>query len=204
MTATPYYTRLYPLLVSSFGIEGADQWCAVAQVPTDVMAAVSLRPGHLHITSMSLSETLGGDLYQLLVQSATQLGAGATVTAVVVIAERNLRLEYATHLWRAESRDRYDYEYGFSLLNTPEPRTLTASGQRVPWKREELDRLRLTALAVQEGFTNLGRAVAALGMTAEQAATETEALMRQARGVAGVPHIDLSPAKPKTRKIRIG
>ena len=204
MAPTAYYTRLYPLLVSSFGIEGADQWCAVAQVSTEVVATVTLRPGHLHITSIALSETMGGDLYQLLVQSATQLGPGTQVTAVVAVPDRDVRLEYATHLWRSESRDRFDYEYGFSLLTTPEPRTVTSTGQRVPWTREELDRLRLTALAVQEGFANLGRAVTMAGATAAEAAAAAELLVAQARGVTGIPHIELGPAKPKTRKIRIG
>jgi hypothetical protein len=188
----------YLLLLKTFGMEAADQIMAAAQIPQEAIAMLHLRPAHLAVHEVRAE----GDTVRIeastVVAMPSVLASTDQVACWAIMGEA--RVEYRARC-TAVSYDAVDesYDLVLTLVMAPEPVVLGPNRRPLPWKPDEQERLRRTILAVQDGFQNIARAFGTGIMTADEAS----AAVKQLTTAAKVPHIDLGPAKTKTRKIKI-
>ena len=176
----------------------ADQLLAAVGAGPDAFADLVVRPSHLLITNVYH----GVDVSVEMVSPISMPNVfGSDHISCALVFDSGARVEFRTRCTLSgEDPLSGECRYHIRLLPVPLPRVVAGNGRALPWRREEITRVQQAALAIQEGFANIGRALAVGTLTGEEAAAAATRLARR-----GVPHIEptVGESVQKTRKIKV-
>lgn len=183
----------YTLLVSTLGLSDADELMAVTQTPMDAEAWLTLMPMSAAAVVRAFSVDVDG-LARVRFWGPRTLDV---LTLRCVAGMDRLNLNYKVEVEEFETFD--TGRLGWGRLG-PNPIVTGPNGHVVTWRVQDIAKIQTAALALQEGFANVARAVTLGRMGDAQATAEIQRILRQ----KPVPDIPLgAPPKPKTRKIRV-